>query len=666
MFFLNNSPQDRKLLVSLAQINTDYGGQVNLPYSVGMLQSYAEQFEEIRENVEFGAFIFKRDPVADILKRIGSADLVAFSCYMWNWQLNIAVAKALREKKPDIIIIFGGPHVPNRMDGFFKKYPYLDFACHGEGEGSFFDILIATIRGKDFTQIPGISFHDRASGNVHHNNKRNVFSNLDKIPSPYLSGIFDSLMAQESHFRWMALWESNRGCPYSCTFCDWGSDILSKVRCFGLERLEKEIAWFGEKKIHFVFGCDANFGILRRDFEIAEMLVQTKRKTGFPEKFRVSFAKNTNVKVFNIAKKLDEENLNKGISTSLQSLNDETLTHIKRGNIKTDSFAHLQSKFIAHGIPTFTELVLGLPGETYDSFLDGVSTLLDKGQHYGINIYLCSILPNSELGLPEYQKKHGIKAVEIPIFLAHSSKNSDQDIPVETDTFVYQTNTLPVADWHRIFVFSWASQCFHVLGMLQYTAVILNGHLGISYRDFYESLISFGYDNPSSMIGEELIVLDKITSNALSGKGFDQFIDGFADANWPVEEASFLRFSLKIETFYLEIGRFLDILIEKSSIALDSDEFIRDLILFQKSILKRHDVLEDIEFEVGFNFLEYVQGLLVAENTPLKAGRFRYKVFTSSDWTEDQELFSREVVWYGRKGGKFYFPVELEKDLENE
>ncbi|MBF0357161.1 MAG: cobalamin-dependent protein [Magnetococcales bacterium] len=657
-FFLKNSQQNRKLQVIMAQINTDYGGQVNLPYSVGTLQAYAEKFTEIRENVEFCGFIFKRDSVADILDRIGSADLVAFSCYMWNWQLNIAVAKELRKKNPNIFLVFGGPHIPNNMDGFFAEHAYIDFACHEEGEATFYNILTAIIRGDSFTNITGLSFYDRESEQVYHNKRQEKFIDLDEIPSPYLTGVFDSLMTRETGFRWMALWESNRGCPYGCTFCDWGSDTLSKVRRFSMGRLQQEIAWFGEKNIAFLFGCDANFGILPRDYEIAQMLVDIKKKTGFPEKFRVSFAKKTNEKVLDIAKKLDEEGLNKGISISLQSLNSQTLNYIKRTNINSESFASLQAKFMFHGIPTFTELVLCLPGESYDSFLDGVAELLDNGQHYGINIFFCSILPNSDIARPAYQKEHGIKSVKIPIFLAHRSRTSEVGFPVENDLIVYQTNSMPVADWKRVYIFSWTVQCFHVLGMLQYTSIILNSHLGISYRDFYETLTLFARNNPDSLLGEELKIIDTILDNILAGRGFDQFIDGFTDANWPTEEASFLRLSRNIETFYEEASSFLALLIDRSGISLVEENLLEDLILFQKSILKRYDRVDNLVIEVGFNFLEYVQGTLFSNPVPFQSGRFRYRVLTGSQWGQDPVKFSREVVWYGRKGGKFYFPVE--------
>ena len=94
---------------------------------------------------------------------------------------------------------------------------------------------------------------------------------LDEIPSPFLEGAFDSIMAANPSESWIGLWETNRGCPFRCTFCDWGSATAAKVTKFGEERLYREVDWFADKKIEYIFCCDANFGILKRDVDIAEL-----------------------------------------------------------------------------------------------------------------------------------------------------------------------------------------------------------------------------------------------------------------------------------------------------------------------------------------------------------------------------------------------------------
>src|SRR6185295_515192 len=103
------------------------------------------------------------------------------------------------------------------------------------------------------------------------------------------------------HFQ--ALQETNRGCPYACTFCAWGSASLSKLRQFDERRVVDEMEWMARHKIEFLYNADANWGILPRDVALTEALVAIKEKHGYPQKFRAAFAKNSNETIFQISKK---------------------------------------------------------------------------------------------------------------------------------------------------------------------------------------------------------------------------------------------------------------------------------------------------------------------------------------------------------------------------
>jgi len=76
--------------------------------------------------------------------------------------------------------------------------------------------------------------------------------------------------------------ETNRGCPYGCTFCDWGASTMAKIRPIAMERVLEEIDYAGKHRISSIFVCDANFGILKRDAEIAEHIARVSRSTGYP------------------------------------------------------------------------------------------------------------------------------------------------------------------------------------------------------------------------------------------------------------------------------------------------------------------------------------------------------------------------------------------------
>src|SRR5262245_25296174 len=104
----------RKTQVGLVQINNSFSNQNYLPYSVGILQVYAQKFLKHPDDFEFLLPIFNRQPVSKAIDHLKDADLVFFSCYVWNFRISIEIAQGLKAKNPDIVIIFGGPHVPDR------------------------------------------------------------------------------------------------------------------------------------------------------------------------------------------------------------------------------------------------------------------------------------------------------------------------------------------------------------------------------------------------------------------------------------------------------------------------------------------------------------------------------------------------------------------------
>ena len=101
-------------------------------------------------------------------------------------------------------------------------------------------------------------------------------------------------MKSNPNEKWIGLWETNRGCPFKCAFCDWGSATGDKVASFEEERLHKEIDWFSNNKIEFVFCCDANFGIKKRDIDIANYISKKKEETGYPHALSVQNTKKCN------------------------------------------------------------------------------------------------------------------------------------------------------------------------------------------------------------------------------------------------------------------------------------------------------------------------------------------------------------------------------------
>ena len=185
------------------------------------------------------------------------------------------------------------------------------------------------LEDKDWSKVNGISTKSFRTS------PQERINDLGEIPSPYLTNSIWDLVDNHVGVDWDTSWETNRGCPYQCTFCDWGSATFTKVRKFEDERLMKEIEWFADNKLHYIDCCDANFGIFEeRDKKIAQKLKEEALEKKFPTKFGVAWAKNTSEKILPIAKELRDGGIIGGVSLSVESLDPTTLQNIKRANIK--------------------------------------------------------------------------------------------------------------------------------------------------------------------------------------------------------------------------------------------------------------------------------------------------------------------------------------------
>ena len=262
-------------------MSTALDESIYLPYSVGLLQAYLQAHAPRPERYAFGIPLVHPLPPAQAVGAVVDADIVGFSTYVWNGNRSLAVARELKTARPETVIVFGGPHVPDDAEAFLRANPFIDVACHGEGERTFSEIA-ERYPDRGWEDVESVSFIDGA-GRFVTTPRRPRLADLSFVPSPFLEGIFQPLMQSLPGTAWRTVWETNRGCPFSCTFCDWGSAIAAKVHRFELDRVYAEADWIGANGIDYVFLADANFGILPRDVEIAEAIVAAGKRHGYPK-----------------------------------------------------------------------------------------------------------------------------------------------------------------------------------------------------------------------------------------------------------------------------------------------------------------------------------------------------------------------------------------------
>lgn len=415
--------------------NIPMSNTVYLPLVSGILQAYAQTFTIINENYEFMPFIFMRDTPENMIKDVEDPFLFCFSVCIWNHQLSRTIAKLIKYKYPKCIIVFGGPQPTD------KDKDVADYIITEEGEKKFVELLSSIINKE-------INCSDH---------------NLINYPSPYTLGLYDKIIRDNKNINFQAIVETNRGCPFTCSFCYWGQGFEEKkVRHHDLEHVKEESEWIGRNKIPYIFMADANFGMFERDQEVAKIYAQTKEKYGYPEKIRVCYGKNKEANVYKTAKILHEAGLGKAVTLAKQSHSIDALTAIKRSNIKLDTYNSLAIRYHNDNIPTYTEIILGLPGETLDSFKKGVNEIIETPTQ--LFIYHCTLLLNTPMAEPSYIEKYKLKTIRVPMTEIHGEIRKPEYV-IEYEDIIIGTSTMTTEEWIECAVFAWETQLRHSFGI---------------------------------------------------------------------------------------------------------------------------------------------------------------------------------------------------------
>lgn len=651
-----SSSSAQKLQVYLNEYNIPLDNAVYLPLVSGQLQAYAMTKDVIREHYQFMPFIFIRNQLEQILSLYENPAVAAFSGLVWNTNLSLAVARRVKERFPNCLIVFGGAQVPFDATDFFWTYPFIDVTVRGEGEQTFTELLERFLETRDFRSIPGISYRDPDTGECLRNDKeRAVIKDLDMFPSPYLEGLFNELMPMDTSFQ--AIIETNRGCPFACTYCFWGQGGLGKqYRFFSLDRVENIIRWCGLNKIPFVACADSNFGMLKRDLEIANYFVQTKVKYGFPEKIMATYGKNAEDTIYEVGKLLNKHGLTKGITLSTQSNDPETLRNVRRKSIKLSTYRNLQRKYNIENIPVYTELILGLPGETYHSFLRGIEEILQAGLKNQLFVYICQVYPNTELARQEYQDKFKISTIRIPVNEIHCSVHVQETV-VEYEDIVVSTASMPVEDWKRAVILSWVMQLLHGLKLGFYILAYLVDRYHIKYTDFLEyiSLLEIKSDRVK-ILKSEVSTFYRLLDSILQGNPRARVMPDFGSIYWGIKEASYLSISEQKDDFYDEMSEVVKGYLSAIGVDYDTEE-LEEVIEYQRARIPNYKSVERAEYRFQRNIPEYFDKYFLESRPSLSLKPQRMNLSDIKDYGGNKKDFAREILLFGRKTDRMLYPV---------
>ena len=601
-----------KQQVYFFQCQEDYSGSMYLPYSSGILWCYVNQFPEIQDKYQLADIFFEKISPAEYVARMENnpPDLALFSNYGWNTAYHLGVARAIKDRWPGCKIIIGGPNA-QQEEAYLRTHTQVDISVWGEGEQTLLELLrelsydLNSIAG-----VPGVAYIDKDSQYVK-SSVRQRQKELETIPSPYITGIFDSYFGRYD-YNFMPVWETNRGCPYHCTFCDLGADYYSKLNNFSTERLIAEIDWFVKMKIEYVEIADANFGIVERDLELVKYIRDMKNKTGYPEKINATWAKNSPDRVFEMSLILAEMNRG-GVTLALQSSNPTALGNIKRFNIANARLGEITKRYIESGIPTYHDFILGLPGETIESWQNGILQVIDINPEGWIFGHPLEAYRNTEFQDPEYIKKYDLKFAVTPQVSFFAKRKTD--VPVEIGNYVVQHNTMTQEDYIESFLFKWFAIAMHSLGWAKRTAEGVHKKACEQRSDFYLKLYNWMKANQDTVLYSEYArTQESLRYTIGNGTFWGRQIFGSDDIYWEYESSSCIEFERQREQFFDDLSRFL------------------------KEVYPTIDTNEDVEAN-DLELISYTRQYPYQHNN----------LTVTAQNFEDFQDFCVNVYWYGRR-----------------
>ena len=505
------------------------------PLASGYLESAARLDPLVRDTFEFEKHSVRVNSPgsAEVVDKV-DADVYAFSCYVWNMGLVRRILPRLLARRPNAQVLLGGPQVMHKAERYLKPEHENLVLCNGEGEYTFAAYLAQLASGStDFSEVKGLSFF--RGGELVTTPKQDRVHDLDQVPSPYLGG----LLEPEGKYVW-ALIETNRGCPFKCTYCYWGAATNAKVHKYGIDRVLDELTWLSEQGVLYLFIADANFGMLKRDVEIARHLAECKRKNGYPMTVYFSSSKNTPERVTEITTIFDQAGMVATQPVSLQTMSAQTLEHVKRSNIRESSYMALQQLLNKNQLSSYIELIWPLPGETLESYKEGVGQLCRLGAD-SLIMYPLLLINNVEMD--QQREEFELKTV------ADSDPNSEAEIVIGTKYVDYETYLEGLR-------FSFHATCLYGVRGLRYVGHYLDSSETLSYAElisgFQEYCKRFPENPYVDYIESTLAASEQYKFNAMGGvlhkilhdarPAFDDLLSGYLRSLdcWQDEKVRFL------------------------------------------------------------------------------------------------------------------------------
>ena len=359
---------DKKLKIIVADPCYDHKGLSTpvIPLGAGLVAAHTKKYFP-----KFQVDVFKAvSPLIEKIKK-DPPDVIGLTNYLWNNNLALTIAELAKKINPDILVVFGGPEIEKNPKDFKfnkSKYSVVDLFVQHEGEIAFLNIIKKFVE-KNYNKKDLINCVSDL-GNCFVLGDKEIISgpslhrieNLDDTPSPYLLGMFDKFLSDPGY---MPMIQTNRGCPFSCTFCQEGQEYFNKVRRHSLEYVKEELNYISQRvrPDAGLWITDSNWAMYKWDEDIADHIALLQKNVGWPRELITSTGKAQLERIIRIAKKLNNSMF---ISNSVQSMDVDVLKDIKRKNLSPKELE--KNKESLKTIRQEPEIIVPLPNESKKTF----------------------------------------------------------------------------------------------------------------------------------------------------------------------------------------------------------------------------------------------------------------------------------------------------------
>lgn len=394
-----------------------------------VLETYYSEFGKFPDLVNWELPYIHYEPNLDtVVSRIASINptVLGIGRYMWNEAQVDYVAKKVKMLCPSTIIVAGGPHQNVTYNSTpFNGREYLDAILEPGfyGEIFFTSILDSLAAGKtpNWDKTCGAIFKGpgglKMKSSVVFNARDFVWPQTDYIERHNI--YFSKCSSYSNNKNMFVSYETNRGCPYSCSFCEWGIGAYKKISLKPEEVVRREIFSL-IKYTRAAYVVDANFGQIDRDVEFVELFHRASLEHNKPYNLRFAgWAKNKKNNLIHIYQLLLKSSYikfsdDKGDVIAVQDFDPAVKAINNRTDLSFDDMIDFLHDVGELGHYPAPQLIIGMPGQTLDTHWNNIDIILNYfGFFYRLSFSLFCLLPDTPAADPAFISAHNIKTRQI-------------------------------------------------------------------------------------------------------------------------------------------------------------------------------------------------------------------------------------------------------------